>query len=144
MIRTRGYQAFYNPKLDLISMPDRELFISSEHYYATKFHEIGHSTGHPSRLNRITIESYKHDKYTKEELVAELFSSYICALVNIEKITIENSAAYLNFWLKKLKNEPKMFIQASQRAQKAVQYFFTFVQKRNSTTTTTLRIIDFL
>ena len=51
----------------MISLPDRDLFISIEHYYATKFHEIGHSTGHPSRLNRIVIQTYKHDKYSKED-----------------------------------------------------------------------------
>ncbi len=65
-------------------------------------------------------------------LFLELFSSYLCGFVGIDKIVIENSAAYLNFWLSQLKEDSKIFVHASQQLNKAIKYFFTFIKKKRT------------
>lgn len=117
-------RAFYSPRLDYINMPKKETFKSSEGYYATLMHELAHSTGHSSRLARRDFESggFGSEKYSKEELVAELASAYVCNHVGIDNMTIDNSASYIQSWLKALKNDKLMMIQASSAAQKAANW----------------------
>jgi antirestriction protein ArdC len=123
-IKFGGDQAFYNPKKDFIGLPERELFESEEYYYGVLFHELAHWTGHNSRLNRIDPMNnhFGSEKYSKEELIAELSSAYLCGLTNIEKVTIENSVAYIQNWFQRLASDKKLFITASQQAQKVIDY----------------------
>lgn len=118
-------KAYYSPGFDYIGMPDQKYFHSDEEYYSTLFHELIHSTGHKSRLNRFT-KNHNHtfgsDDYSKEELIAEIGSSFLCGVCDISHRTIDNSAAYINGWLRKLKNDKKLIIQASGKAQKAADY----------------------
>lgn len=124
-IKHGGTIAGYNPPLDLLRMPPRNDFESSEAYYSTFFHELGHSTGHKSRLNRKAINdpiSYGSHQYSQEELVAELTATFLCSEAGIENATvIENSAAYLKGWWSKLKAEPKLFAMAAAQAVKAAK-----------------------
>jgi len=118
-------QACYMPFSDLVHMPTLESFIHSEEYYSTLFHELIHSTGHEKRLNRqgITeIAPFGTPLYSKEELVAEMGAAFLCGFAGIEHATIDNSAAYIQGWLKKLKNDKKLVIIAAAQAQKAVNY----------------------
>lgn len=120
-----GDRAYYSPRLDYIQLPAKEAFSSSEEFYSTTFHELAHSSGHSSRLSRrgILEPSYfgSHD-YSQEELVAEFGASMLCATASIEQQTIENSAAYIQGWLKALKNDQKLAIVAAGQAQRAADF----------------------
>ena len=124
-VRHGGNRACYWPAADQISMPRRETFVGSEAYYATVFHELTHSTGHPDRLNRKTLVAgapFRSPTYSKEELVAEMGAAFLCAESGIDDPTIENSAAYLRGWLKYLSSDPKALVIAGAQAQKAADY----------------------
>lgn len=118
----KGDRAFYRPSEDLVVLPMKEQFQSSEEYYSTLFHELTHSTGHPKRLNRINTMAAFGDDYSREELVAEIGSASICATLGLEtKGSFSNSAAYIGNWLEALRNDKKMIVWAASRAEKAVQ-----------------------
>lgn len=95
-------------------------------YYSTAFHEMIHSTGHPKRLGRFeNIQSVlgKKEDYSKEELVAEMGSSYLMNLAEIEtKKTFRNSAAYIQNWLQVLRNDNRFIVSAASKAEQAVCY----------------------
>jgi len=116
-----GDKACYSPDLDKIMLPNKTDFKSVEAYYETAFHEAVHSTGHESRLNRDIRNLFGSHKYSCEELIAEIGASFLMAECRIEnKAILENQVSYLKCWLKALKDHPKMIIQASGKAQKAV------------------------
>ncbi len=118
----RAQRACYSPALDMINMPDKETFLSVEKYYSTLFHEYTHSTGHKNRLAREgIIEGHKFgdEIYSKEELIAEMGSAFLCAHANIAPVTLKNSSAYISNWLSKLRNDKRLVIQAAAAAQKA-------------------------
>lgn len=119
-------QAFYNPQIDAIKTPPIEQFVSSESYYSVLFHEAIHATGHKDRLNRpgvANFDSFGSHQYSVEELVAEIGATILNAKTGIEtEYTKNNSAAYVNSWIKKLEQNPTWIYKASIKAQKAVEY----------------------
>jgi len=119
-----GSDACYRPGTDTIYMPTWEQFESPESFYSTWFHEAGHSTGHPKRLNRpgMMESTYGTDLYSKEELVAEMAAAMLCGVTGIAPKTVENSAAYIGGWLSVLKSDRKILAQAAAAAQKAADY----------------------
>lgn len=120
-------KAFYNTVKDYINVPRKEQFKNSEEYYSTLFHEITHSTGNEKRLNRLKDEvlSDSEENYSLEELTAEIGSASILATLKIDSSkTIKNSTAYIQSWLKVLRNDKKMIVFASARAEKAIKYIF--------------------
>lgn len=121
--RVKGDRAYYSPDLDLIVTPLPEQFENPGEYYSTLFHEMTHSTGHKTRLNRINERAaFGSDCYSKEELVAEIGSASILATLGIEtEDTFKNSGAYIQNWLNALKNDKKMIVYASAGAEKAVR-----------------------
>lgn len=97
-------RAFYRPSTDTVHMPMRNRFVDAEHYYSTLFHELVHSTGHASRLNREFGLSFGDDLYSREELVAEMGAAFLCAIAGISnERTEKNTAAYLQNWISVLK-----------------------------------------
>jgi len=123
-------RAYYRPSTDEVNMPKKELFKDEASYYSTAFHELVHSTGHATRLNRSEVtegNSFGSHKYSAEELVAEMGAVYLCNEIGLET-TFENSIAYLKSWLKKFKDDTKMLVTASGKSQKAVDYILN-VQK---------------
>jgi antirestriction protein ArdC len=125
LIRHGEPQAYYSPSADVINMPVRHLFHSSEEYFSTLFHEMTHSTGHATRLNRRTLTGlcpFGSTNYSNEELCAEMGAAYLCGITGIVNRTIDNSAAYIQGWLGKLKRDPKVLVQAAAQAQRAVDY----------------------
>lgn len=114
--------AVYNFTHDVIKTPNINDYVSSEEYYSTLFHEITHSTGHKSRLDRVMIPNKETQAYAKEELIAEMGSCFMCNHVGFMTKTIENSAAYISMWISRLKNDPKMVVQAASAAQKVMDY----------------------
>ncbi len=118
-------QACYRPAADTLHMPILQCFQSPEAYYATLFHELVHSVGHPSRLHRKTLTDlclFGSRDYAQEELVTEMGASYLCGVCGIANVTIDNSAAYLQSWMQVLRNDPKMLVHAAAQAQKAADY----------------------
>jgi len=123
LLKGTGNRASYNPSTDTIAMPNFKAFDNSDSYYKVCFHEITHSTGHQSRLNRFDNQANHNDRqgYSREELTAELGSLFLSAHVGIKQ-NIKNSQAYIKNWIKALKNDPQMIITASSKAQKALNY----------------------
>lgn len=124
-IKYGGNRAYYVPKDDYIRIPNREQFHSEDEFYATNFHEMTHSTGHKTRLNRFGEDYSAHfgsETYSKEELIAEMGSAYLCARTGILPNTVQNTGAYINSWLKALQNDKTLLVSAGGKAQKAVQF----------------------
>jgi len=119
----QGLSAMYIPKRDQIRIPVMQDFTSTPDYYATLFHELVHSTGHVDRLNREGVaDANRSDniKYSKEELIAEMGASFLCALTGIENRQLtENAAAYIQSWLDVFNQDKKMVVEAASQAQKA-------------------------
>jgi len=126
-----GVQAFYQPSTDSITLPPRETFTSWAGYYTTAFHEMGHSTGHKSRLDRFKGEdmSFGGHSYSFEELVAEFSACFLAAECGFARETLGNAISYLKIWVSKLKENPRALAQAAQRAQKAVDLILGTVAK---------------
>lgn len=120
---TGSNRAFYRPSEDMVVVPSINQYKDTNEYYSTTFHEFIHSTGHESRLNRLTNDFFGGHEYSKEELVAELGSAFTMAICGIETPKTEtNSAAYIQSWLKELNNDHKLFVSAASMAQKAVKF----------------------
>ena len=121
-----GDKAFYSPTIDRVTLPPRSLFESAEEYWCTLWHETGgHATGHPKRLRRDSIKEaapFGSPTYSLEELLAELSAAYLCGIAGIENRTIDNSAAYIAGWLRKLRDDRKLIVHAAAQAQKACDY----------------------
>jgi antirestriction protein ArdC len=117
-----GDEACYVPRADMVNMPHPELFEDRSAYYSTLFHELGHSTGHTSRLNRPDLgHPFGSKGYAREELTAELTAAMVCGVCAIDPDAqrIEQSAAYIASWRKALNDDPRCVVIAAQRAQKA-------------------------
>jgi len=114
-----GDSAYYSPARDVIQLPVAQAFVDIEAYYGTAFHELGHWTGHESRLKREFKGRFGDPAYAYEELVAELTAAFCCASVGIASYEREDHAAYLASWLKAIKDDPKAFISACGKAQAA-------------------------
>lgn len=118
-------RACYDPNLDKIHLPPRRCFDNAEGFYTTLYHELIHSTGHPSRLNRSTVNEaswFGSENYSKEELIAEMGAAFLCVHTGIENETVNNSAAYIAGWLERLRNDQRLVIVAAAQAQRAFEY----------------------
>lgn len=128
-LRHGGVGAYYMPNKHLINMPEIDSFVSSDDYYHVLFHEMIHSTGHETILNRKTLvesHGFGSDNYSKEELVAEIGAEFLSSIIGLNpKSDEKNSQAYINGWVKQLTDHPKMVLQASQQSTKAVEYILT-------------------
>lgn len=121
-IKYENQRAYYSQSFDTINMPKFDSFKTAQGYYSTLFHEMTHATGHKSRLNRDMTGGMQSETYSKEELIAEMGSAFLCHEAGISKDTIDNATAYIQGWIRALKNDPKMLVQASARAEKASDY----------------------
>ena len=122
ILNDQADRAFYNARSDEIHLPEMGQFHSQDAYYATAFHELGHWTGHESRLDRpFAALDFDKEGYAKEELRAEL-ASYMLG----EKLGIghdpDQHTAYIGSWIKALEEDPNEIIHAARDAQKACDY----------------------
>ena len=120
-----GHKACYSPQKDSIRIANPQDFVDPESYYLTLFHELTHSTGHKTRLDRkldTPTNSFGSADYSKEELVAEMGAAFLAASANISTQTIDQSAAYINGWKNKIRADNKLVIQAAGAAQKAADH----------------------
>ena len=115
-------RAFYSPAADCVTVPELAQYTSTAEYYSTLFHELTHSTGHSSRLNRIGgSEGFGSEAYSREELVAELGAAYLVQHAGLETTeSFRNSAGYIQSWLKALRDDKRLIVSAAGRADKAV------------------------
>jgi len=122
-IRHGGNQAYYAQELDYVQMPAFEAFRDAESYYSTLAHELTHWTKHPQRLDRdFGRKSWGDEGYSREELVAELGSAFLCADFELCQEPREENAAYIATWLEVLKNDNRAILAAAAHAQRAADY----------------------
>lgn len=121
LVRQVSDEAYYSPARDRVVLPLQEQFCSMAEYYSTAFHELAHSTGHHSRLNRLHAAAcFGSDRYSKEELVAEISAAALVNHAGLETPgTFRNSTAYIQSWLAALKNDRRLIVTASGAAAKA-------------------------
>lgn len=122
LTHSEGDRAFYRPSTDEIVLPLRQQFISTAEYYSTVWHELVHSTGHPTRLNRLDkVAAFGSEVYSKEELVAEIGAATLVSHVGLEtSSSLRNNAAYIQNWLQVLKSDKRFIVSAAGKAEKAV------------------------
>ena len=122
-IKHGGNRAYYAQELDYVQMPPFEAFRDAESYYATLAHELTHWTKHPQRLDRdFGRKSWGDEGYSREELVAELGSAFLCADLELHQEPREDNAAYIASWLEVLKNDNRAIFTAAAHAQRAADY----------------------
>lgn len=114
-------RAFYSPKEDCITIPPRKKFISDKAYYAVILHELSHSKGHPSRLNRKLSNPFNSIGYATEELIAETSTMFMC--LDVEGLQTFNShAKYLEGWASNFKDKKKALLSICKQARSAQEY----------------------
>jgi antirestriction protein ArdC len=124
-IRHGMARAFYSPVNDSIGIPNMERFDQPADYFMTLFHELIHSTGAKSRLNRPAFQDptrFGSEPYSKEELVAEMGAAFLSAHAGIEARTLDNTAAYIESWLKALSDDKRLIVLAAAQAEKAADF----------------------
>ena len=119
-------KAWYSSSRDVVGLPPKESFVSGEAFASVRFHELAHSTGHASRLNRFESDGCDHrfgsESYSKEELIAELTAAMLCGVCGVSPAVIENSASYCQSWIARLKGDSRLIVQAASAAQRASDY----------------------
>jgi antirestriction protein ArdC len=128
-------RAFYDTLADSITLPPLETFDDAESHAYTLCHEMIHSTGHQSRLDRFSEDDkparFGDANYAREELVADIGAQMLLSSAGI-KVDMQNSASYIAGWLKALKNDPSLIIAASGKAQRAADYIQGINRKEES------------
>ena len=121
LVHQEGDRAYYRPSADTVTLPLLAQFKEKAEYYGTAFHELTHSTGHSSRLNRLTkVACFGSEEYSKEELVAEIGAAALVNHVGLEtSSSFRNNAAYVQSWLKALRNDKRLIVSAAGQAEKA-------------------------
>ncbi|KAI5911935.1 zincin-like metallopeptidase domain-containing protein [Azoarcus sp. PA01] len=122
-------RAFYRPATDSIHLPDRGQFQTADNYYATALHELGHWTGHASRLDRDLVHPFGSEGYAKEELRAEITSMIVGDELGIGHDPGQH-AAYVGSWIKALEDDPLEIFRASAEAEKIKDYVMAFEQQQ--------------
>jgi antirestriction protein ArdC len=123
-IRIGGDHAFYAPVLDTVQLPPQQAFRDQINYYRTALHELGHWTGHRSRLDRDQTGRYGSSAYAREELVAELCAAFSCASLGIRP-TVRH-ADYVACWLDVLREDARAIFRAASQASKAADFLLAF------------------
>jgi antirestriction protein ArdC len=130
----QGLNPCYSPKDDIVYIPEIKSFLGVEEYYSTLYHELSHSTGHESRLKRdgvITVNSFKSKEYSKEEVIAELGACFLCGAVGIDNKTINNSSAYIQSWIKNLREDKHFLFKVMSEAQKSTDCILNSKQEKS-------------
>jgi antirestriction protein ArdC len=122
--RIGGPRAFYSPSGDFVQVPPQPAFKHQIDFYRTALHELGHWTGHTSRLARSFGARFGNSAYAREELCAELASAYLCAALGI--VPTVRHADYLGSWLAVLREDSRAIFKAASQASKAADYLLAF------------------
>jgi antirestriction protein ArdC len=127
--RIGGDQAFYVPSEDFVRIPHQAAYTDPINWYRTAFHELGHWTGHKTRLDRNLTTKFGTQDYAREELVAEMATAFVCASLGI--VPTVRHADYIGNWLQVLKEDAKAIVRAASLASKASDFLLAF-QKSQS------------
>ena len=119
-IRIGGGEAFYHPVLDYVQVPPVHSYFEPINWYRTVFHELGHRTGHPSRLNRDQSGAFGSSAYAREELAAEMAGAFVCASLGVTP-TVRH-ADYLSSWISVLREDNRAITRAASAASKAADH----------------------
>jgi antirestriction protein ArdC len=122
--RIGGDQAFYVPSEDFIRIPNQTAYTDQINYYRTAFHELGHWTGHKTRLDRNLTTKFGTVDYAREELVAEMATAFVCASLGI--VPTVRHADYIGNWLAVLKEDDRAIVKAASLASKACGFILQF------------------
>jgi antirestriction protein ArdC len=122
--RIGGAEAYYSPTLDIVRVPPQPAFAQQIDFYRTALHELGHWSGHPSRLDRNQKGGFGTPAYAREELCAELASAFLCAALGI--VPTVRHADYLAHWLTVLRSDSRAIFKAASQASKAADYLLAF------------------
>ncbi|WP_422344973.1 ArdC family protein [Parasphingorhabdus sp.] len=125
--RTGGTKAFYNVGADYVQVPPQPAFTNQIDYYRTALHELGHWTGHKTRLGRDQSGNFGTALYAREELCAELASAFLCAALGI--VPTVRHADYLGSWLAVLRQDNRAIFKAASQASKAADYLLAFTDQ---------------
>jgi len=129
-VKTQSNTPFYHPTHDYINMPAMNTFDSEQGYFQVLYHEIVHSVGHAKRLNRSSVtdpQPFGSWIYSQEELIAEMGASFLSNLMGLQsEAELTDSAAYIQGWLKVLRNDKRFVIEAAQQAQRSVDYIMGY------------------
>ncbi|HWV59737.1 MAG TPA: zincin-like metallopeptidase domain-containing protein, partial [Sphingopyxis sp.] len=123
-IRIGGNEAYYSPSGDYVALPPQQAFFEQIDYYRTALHELGHWTGHPTRLGRDQTGGFASAAYGREELCAELASAFLCAALGIRP-TVRH-ADYIGAWLAILRADTRAIFKAASLASKAADYLMAY------------------
>ncbi len=123
--RIGGDRAFYAPTSDYVQVPPPQAYFEPINWHRTALHELGHATGHPSRLNRDFSGSFGSKKYAFEELIAEINAAFCCASLGITP-TVRH-ADYLGSWLEVLREDNRAIVRAASQASKAADWLLGFL-----------------
>lgn len=123
--RIGGNRAFYMPAEDYVQVPPPAAYFEPINWHRTALHELGHASGHPSRLNRDLGGSYGTKKYAFEELIAELCAAFSCASLGI--VPTVRHADYIGSWLEVLREDNRAIVRAASQASKAADYLLGFL-----------------
>jgi antirestriction protein ArdC len=124
-IRIGGDRAFYSPSTDHIQLPPESSFVSAEAWSSCALHELSHASGAPHRLNRDLVGRFGSEKYSREELRAELSSVFLGTELGLPT-DIPNHASYLSSWIRCLKNDKREIFRAAADAQRIADYCLKF------------------
>lgn len=133
--------AYYSPAKDIVVLPTKaqfrihpddpeECFKDGQEYYGTALHEMAHSTGHPSRLDRLKPAAFGSPEYAKEELVAELTSAMVGNTLGFDRRISDNNVAYLQNWTSALRKEPKFIVTVMEDVNKASRIIIENIDKQ--------------
>lgn len=122
--RIGGDRAFYVPRHDYVQVPPPQAYFETIDWHRTALHELGHATGHPSRLDRDHSGSFGCRKYAFEELIAEMTAAFTCAALGIEP-TVRH-ADYIGSWLEVLREDKRAIVRAASQASKAADWILAF------------------
>ena len=121
VLSENGDSSYYNSLADEIVVPGIDRFEDINQFYSTVFHEIIHSTGAKHRLNRLTKTSFGSEEYGREELVAEIGAASLLSSCGVDT-TIEESASYIDNWMRAIRENPDIIVVAAGKAEKAVDF----------------------
>ena len=123
--RIGGNRAYYIPSEDYVQVPPPAAYFEPINWHRTALHELGHASGHHSRLNRDLSGTHGSKKYAFEELIAELCAAFSCASLGI--VPTVHHADYIGSWLEALREDNRAIVRAASQATKATNYLLGFL-----------------
>jgi antirestriction protein ArdC len=129
--RIGGNRAFYAPDADYVQVPPPQAYFEAINWHRTALHELGHASGHVSRLNRDLSGSFGSKKYAFEELIAEMNAAFCCASLGI--VPTVRHADYIGSWLEVLREDNRAIVRAASQASKAADYLLGFLPEHQQT-----------